>query len=1556
MRYVPQTARRHILYLCLSFIAAFFSNPFNGFASNNKDATPILMEVVCPEPNGGSFNCIDDVPAAANDSLSFVSLPGASIPNSSSAVIISSQDIISTNSGCNGDPITITRVYSISNGDMDEEFCTRTFTVEQSQDLELTCSNIVVYIDENGLAEIQPEALISSVEGVCPGGLIDTILSNNQFDCDDVNNSVPVVLSVTDNCGNQASCTPIVFVADTISPTIECPQDINILVGPCVCESAVFFDAPEIDDNCPQSLILSRTDGTGLNSGDSFPVGTTTISYSVQDAYGNTATCSFDVNVETSDPGPITCIDSINYSLDENCTGLVTVEMVISDEHACDLSAYTVTVYDENGVLIPDNEINETHLWTSVTAVLSYACFNNSCETILNIEDKMAPIIECVDDTLSCSEMIVFPAPNVIENCGPVTMTLLNETIEDVSCTDPEIQKIITRVYQASDSYGNSSVCTQTLSVQKLNMDEIAGPGPDTLLYCGSGFATDQNGNPDPDVTGAPSLSGVSLWPDPYLVCNLVVTYEDILLFDTGCMRKIVRQWTAYSWYCGDDDMRIFNQQITVQDTVAPFFVCPENFEVNTPVLSCLAEVGLPFPDIEDACENGIELDIVYPGGFIDDAGEEETIELPIGTHLIQYTVYDDCLNSSSCSFEVTVVDHVQPIAICESQIVVALGGDGTAVLNADMIDNGSFDECSDISLLIARMEEACGNEADTEFGESIQVCCEDLDGDIMVAIQVMDGSGNTNQCMVAVTVIDSLQPEILSILPDISVSCDFPFDPSNLNVFGEIVTEPVDQDTIIITADSIEFTGPAYDGLVMDNCTMTIVESLSEINIDNCGQGYIIRTFSLTDMEGNTLETEQRIDFINYFPFDPETIVWPEDVLIENDCNPSLLPEDLPEGSQEPEYQEDFCDQVARTFTDDTIYYASPGCLDIQRNWFVADWCQNNGGQFLMVSDTQYISVRDNVSPIITNGCTAPDVFCSFSPDCGGLFVPLIASATDNCNAALALLWNFEIDIDNNGSIDTFGIGNDASDIYPVGTHHIYWTVTDLCGNGSSCNYVFEIEHCGLPTPVCEVGEVFYLEPVDEDGDGEFDNEIVIITPEDIDGGSFDACGSPLVLSFSSDTTDQLRIFDCQNIPEVELSLYVMDEDGNQDYCTTFILLADTNDIEICSSNLVSINGNLNTLGNKGLVQAEIELEGSGLSEWSDEDGHYAFPEMSAGKNYVLKPAKNDDATNGVTTLDLVLIQRHILGIQKLVDPYLLIAADINKSGTISASDILELQKLILGQIESFSNNTSWRFIDQNYSFPDPNNPWFEEVPEGYTFDPLVSDMELNFKAIKVGDVNGTAKPDPFILEDISDRTGIELVREVSDPRVLMFNEGGELFATQFTLVTEEDGELMLDFSSSEGNWHSHKIGPGRFNVLFYSATPIRFERGEVFLYSNLAIESIASDGLPPQLITGSMEVLPLEILVRDTKDRFNAYLNNVPNPWSSESYIRYNTDKSGEVLLNFYDTSGKLVKSVTKDVNKGDHVFRVGSCDFEESGVIIYELITDGQRITNRMILLDH
>jgi hypothetical protein len=77
------------------------------------------------------------------------------------------------------------------------------------------------------------------------------------------------------------------------------------------------------------------------------------------------------------------------------------------------------------------------------------------------------------------------------------------------------------------------------------------------------------------------------------------------------------------------------------------------------------------------------------------------------------------------------------------------------------------------------------------------------------------------------------------------------------------------------------------------------------------------------------------------------------------------------------------------------------------------------------------------------------------------------------------------------------------------------------------------------------------------------------------------------------------------------------------------------------------------------------------------------------------------------VSTLDLVLIQKHLLGRAKLNSPYKLIAADANRSGVITALDLLEIRKLILGITNKFQNNTSWRFVDDFYEFPDPYNPF---------------------------------------------------------------------------------------------------------------------------------------------------------------------------------------------------------------------------------------------------------
>ena len=70
------------------------------------------------------------------------------------------------------------------------------------------------------------------------------------------------------------------------------------------------------------------------------------------------------------------------------------------------------------------------------------------------------------------------------------------------------------------------------------------------------------------------------------------------------------------------------------------------------------------------------------------------------------------------------------------------------------------------------------------------------------------------------------------------------------------------------------------------------------------------------------------------------------------------------------------------------------------------------------------------------------------------------------------------------------------------------------------------------------------------------------------------------------------------------------------------------------------------------------------------------------------------------MSTFDLVLISKHILGINTFDSPYKHIAADVNQSGSITAFDLVQLRQLILNITTEFSNNDSWRFVDANHTF----------------------------------------------------------------------------------------------------------------------------------------------------------------------------------------------------------------------------------------------------------------
>lgn len=142
-----------------------------------------------------------------------------------------------------------------------------------------------------------------------------------------------------------------------------------------------------------------------------------------------------------------------------------------------------------------------------------------------------------------------------------------------------------------------------------------------------------------------------------------------------------------------------------------------------------------------------------------------------------------------------------------------------------------------------------------------------------------------------------------------------------------------------------------------------------------------------------------------------------------------------------------------------------------------------------------------------------------------------------------------------------------------------------------------------------------------------------------------------------------------------------------------------------------------------------------------TDSNGEYVFAAQPGG-SYEVKPISNSNAAaanplNGVSTYDIALIMRHVLGIEPL-SPYQIIAADVNSSGSVTVYDSLVIRQLILGMTTSFPNNANWKFVRAAQVFPNPFSPFpYDDSAAFSNFSGF--EGEVNFVGIKLGDVNNS-------------------------------------------------------------------------------------------------------------------------------------------------------------------------------------------------------------------------
>jgi hypothetical protein len=547
---------------------------------------------------------------------------------------------------------------------------------------------------------------------------------------------------------------------------------------------------------------------------------------------------------------------------------------------------------------------------------------------------------------------------------------------------------------------------------------------------------------------------------------------------------------------------------------------------------------------------------------------------------------------------------------------------------------------------------------------------------------------------------------------------------------------------------------------------------------------------------------------------------------------------------------------------------------------------------------------------------------------------------------------------------------------------HRILWSVEDGCGNWSTCEYLIRLEDCKQPSPVCINGLSTVVMPIGGQ---------VTIWAKDFNASSFDDCTpeDELLYSFSGDTYTPSYTYTCDNVPSfgVELSTEIWVADGgtddncngkiewterNKDYCTTTIVITDNNGV--CNGSGSILAGEVLTEDVQSVEKVGVSINAPGHifpTYVTTQDGQYSFSNLVLAENFTVNAERNDAHRNGVSTLDLVKIQKHLLGIEYIDNPYDLIAADANNNQNVSAIDLIELRKLILGIYGELPANKSWRFVDKAFQFADADNPWpFSETISMAGMSG--NEMDKDFVAIKVGDVNNTVQAN---ANQVLPRNGNGVVNFVTNNRTVNASEmvdvairsadfagiegyqftmdanGLEFRGVEAGLVSMSDENIGVFGSRLTASWNNvGGVSATTSDVLF----TLHFQATAAGQLSEMI--NINSKVTEAEAYNTSEEIKDLKLIFRgvETGAEFALYQNE-PNPYKGTTVIGYDLPEAIDVTLTLFDVTGKVVYVKDQHSVKGYNTILVSSKDIPAKGVLYYRLDANGYSATKKMVIIE-
>ncbi len=1317
---------------------------------------------------------------------------------------------------------------------------------------------------------------------------------------------------------------------------------------------------------------------------------------------GCVASVSQAVEIVGTSPNLMACNDLVAVSVDENCEALIVGDMVLEGDYYC-YGDFQVDIYYNL------NQIPNPITYQYVGLTLDYTAINlntgNECSGQLIVQDLLEPTLSCNADPIEigCNEdLSTVPPPDADDNCSVASVELVSMTYLDTdACDDGTV--VVEQTWIAVDIYGNiSEPCTRLIIIHRTDNDLVDFPNDITwectqyMQFPNIIAAEPLHPNILNSQNGVDPLNATTFGNQAWLAlsgsgvpggvqgtyCGYGFTFTQVQTPLCGNSFQIIRTWTVLDECTGEVITgNVFGedniQVIRVVDITPPVVTVPD-FTLSAAIPgsgpgTCKSQGLLPPPMVTDDCNEWdiriftpIGEAIYLPNGW----GAVPPPGLPLGTHVITYQVMDACGNTTTLGIEVDVIDDIAPTAICDEITDVNLSSDGLAVVNALTFDDGSFDNCCIDGLLVRRLDGDCDGNFD-DFDPTVTFCCTDVaNNPIIVIMQVTDCYGNTNECEVEVMVNDKIDPILVSCPPTASISCE---------LYNATYMMPLSLGNNSVLDDF----GTA---VFFDNCLPTLnVDYQVNVNIDNCGQGTITRSWVATDDNGNgPVYCTQSI--LVYHESD-WVVEFPEDVTVQ--CTDGSLP-----GIGEPEIFFDDCEMIAVTFEDQIFTIVPDACYKIARTWTVINWCVydqfgsdvypeagkaesnlnvdwdgdgdkdprtfrdgwNSSGSpgyaDGYISYKQIIKVMDNEDPQFM---VPPIDGCILDADCNTDIVLPYPIILDECSPS------FEVDLSGDFGFYPGISGPVTVPDVEVGTYTVFYAVRDNCGNTSYQNITVVVEDCLLPKVKCEALVVEIMQ-----------TGMIEVAASELDAGSFDNCG-PVEFSFTPDTDDETMIFTCNDIGPNEMEMWVTDVYGNQDFCEVLIVVQDN--MGWCNQqNAPSVAGWITTEDDEMLEGVMVEVNGGNWSQMTNSYGQFTF-NLPSGGDYSVAPLLDEDADNGVTTFDMVLIQRHILGVSLLSSPYKIIAADANKSATVTTLDLVAIRKVILVLTDYFPNNTSWRFVDVEHSFDNPQDPFTEPIPEVINFNNLLTgNPDANFMAIKVGDVNGSATMDAQQGAEDRDLVGSlefqlqeQALKAGNTYEVPFHGDDQEVFGYQFTLELGPGIKLLevKEGIAREENFGFALLDEGALTTSWNEAMPRRLGREEVIF--SLVLQA-GEDALLSEVLGVSSrftaaeaynplgELLDIGLAFAPQPEETGGFelYQNVPNPFREATTIRFRLPHATQANLTVTDASGRVVYVQRGEYGKGTHEVKLEGLE-GVTGVLYYRLETPDYTMTKKMIKIE-